>query len=473
VNPSIRPAKSQALSAKIGMSVAATAIGAGIGAWWLWAPTADKARSAGTTGPSAALQTGPVTLVVSGDTAGWIVPCGCTSNQSGGLLRRASFVAGLRRQGSAIAVDAGGAPGGVTAYHRARFEAILDGELLMRIAAHNVGEPEAALGVDYLRKQAGERNVPFISANLRDAAGSLVVEPYRVVEAGGVRVALIGVLRAYGTGPGHSGWRVDDPRDAVLKALADAAGKFDRAVVLAYLRDGDLRELAAALPEVDAVIGGPTGQSLAPERAGRVVLASATNKGKFLITVPLTADGSDPFPGAKVVEMSDRFEDDPLQTANLTAFRKELARRDFEAAETGLARQFGEKLPPEYKVAGSKACADCHAAEFATWSESGHADAWQTLVASGVEADPFCQTCHTTGYGLPDGFQSLARSQTRVAVGCESCHGPSQAHVDRPARRTPFAGRDQCTRCHDHENSPQFVFEAYWSRIEHGREEGN
>jgi hypothetical protein len=470
VNPSFRPAKSPALGAKIGLSVAATAIGAGIGAWWLWTPSSDRTQTAGMTGPSAASQTAPVTLIVSGDTAGWIVPCGCTSNQSGGLLRRASFVAGLRNQGPAIVADAGGAPGGVTSYHRARFEAILDGELLMGIAAHNLGEPEAALGVDYLRKEANERKVPFISANLRDAAGNLVVEPYRVVEAGGVRVALIGVLRAYGAGASHSDWRVDEPREAVLRALTDAAGKFDRAVVLAHLRTPDLRELAAALPEVDAVIGGPTGQSLAPERAGRVLLASATNKGKFLITVPLTADGSDPFPGAKVVELSDQFEDDPVQTANLSAFRKELARRDFEATETGLVGEFRGDLAPGYKVAGSKACADCHPAEFATWSESAHADAWQTLVASGVEVDPSCQMCHTTGYGLPDGFQSLARSQTRVAVGCESCHGPSQAHADRPTRRTPFTARDQCTKCHDHENSPQFVFEAYWSKIEHGRE---
>src|SRR5438105_2896094 len=38
---------------------------------------------------------GPVTLVVSGDTAGWILPCGCTSNQSGGLARRGTFIAQL------------------------------------------------------------------------------------------------------------------------------------------------------------------------------------------------------------------------------------------------------------------------------------------------------------------------------------------------------------------------------------------
>ena len=27
-------------------------------------------------------------IIVSGDTAGWITPCGCASNQSGGLSRR-------------------------------------------------------------------------------------------------------------------------------------------------------------------------------------------------------------------------------------------------------------------------------------------------------------------------------------------------------------------------------------------------
>jgi hypothetical protein len=431
---------------------------------------ADEEHSAGVTRTGALPQAALATLVVSGDTAGWIVPCGCASNQSGGMLRRGTFVAALRKQGPVIVADAGGAAGGVTAYHRARFEAILDGEMLMGIDAHNLGEPEAMLGIEYLHGLAGARKIPFISANLRDASGRLVVEPFRFVEAGGMRVALIGVLRAYGATSGRSDWRVDDPREAVLKALAEAAGKFDRAVVLAHLREADLRDLAAALPEVDAVIGGPTGQSLPPGREGSVLVASATNKGKFLISFPLSPDKSEAFSGAKVIELSARIDDDPAQAKNLTEFRKLLAKRDFEAGETGLAGRFSDNFPSDYKVAGSNACGACHAAEFSTWSASAHAGAWQTLVTDGVEVDPFCQMCHTTGYGLPDGFQSLAASQARVAVGCESCHGPSLAHVTRPTVRTPFPARDQCTRCHDHENSPEFAFSAYWSRIEHGRE---
>ena len=53
--------------------------------------------------------------------------------------------------------------------------------------------------------------------------------------------------------------------------------------MLAYLPEAELRQLAAELPEADLVVGGPTGQSIAPIRVGPTWLASATNKGKFLI----------------------------------------------------------------------------------------------------------------------------------------------------------------------------------------------
>src|SRR5262249_15731618 len=88
----------------------------------------------------------PVALVVSGDTAGWLVPCGCTANQSGGLLRRGTYVRQLKGDHALIVADAGGAPGGTSPYDQLRFEAILNGELAMGIVAHNLGGPEAALG---------------------------------------------------------------------------------------------------------------------------------------------------------------------------------------------------------------------------------------------------------------------------------------------------------------------------------------
>jgi len=55
-------------------------------------------------------------IVVSGDTTGWIVPCGCTANQSGGLLRRGAFLRRLRTEADVLYTDAGGAPAGTSPY---------------------------------------------------------------------------------------------------------------------------------------------------------------------------------------------------------------------------------------------------------------------------------------------------------------------------------------------------------------------
>src|SRR5690349_15500594 len=91
-------------------------------------------------------------LVVSGDTAGWIMPCGCSSGQSGGLARRASYLESLRQTRDVIVADVGGAPGGATLYDVAKFVAIARGEVAMGTIAHNIGGAEAALGAEQLRK---------------------------------------------------------------------------------------------------------------------------------------------------------------------------------------------------------------------------------------------------------------------------------------------------------------------------------
>src|SRR5258708_15298472 len=227
-----------------------------------------------------------LTVLISGDTAAWIVPCGCTANQSGGLPRRGTLLSNLRLKGPVIYVDAGGAPGGTSPYQRVKFEAVLKGELAMDLAAHNLGGPEAALGIDYLRSTARELQVPFVSANLRDSSGDRVAEPVRIVQEGERRVACMGVLsRRYAA----SGLQIDDPREALLQTIAATRGQYDSLVILAYMPEEELQQLATDLPEADAIVGGPTGQSLAPRKVGPTLLASATNKGKFLIQLQAPA----------------------------------------------------------------------------------------------------------------------------------------------------------------------------------------
>jgi 2',3'-cyclic-nucleotide 2'-phosphodiesterase (5'-nucleotidase family) len=222
------------------------------------------------------LAVSPLELVVSGDTDGWITPCGCTANQSGGLLRRGTYLRQQREHATVLYADVGGAPAGVSAYQQTLFESILKGEQQMNICAHNIGGPEAAFGSAYLRHLQSLMRVPLISANLRDADGAEVAPPLVIVAAGGRRIAFVGIVSPRYAQPGI---RILEPLATVRALVAERKSEFDTLIILAYLPDEDLQRFAADLPEADAVIGGPTGQSIPPKVIGPTLLASATRKG--------------------------------------------------------------------------------------------------------------------------------------------------------------------------------------------------
>jgi hypothetical protein len=364
----------------------------------------------------------------------------------------------------------GGAPGGDAEYQRLKFEAILAGEQQMGLAAHNIGAAEAKLGAAYLRDVGRAQGIPFISANVRDEAGLLIAAPLRVVTVGTTRVGLVGVLSPKLAPPNL---RVDDPREAVLAAIAQNQQPYNVLVVLAYLPEPELRELASRLPEADAIVGGPTGQSLPPQQSGPTLLTSATNKGKFVVQLALrhsSAESGRPAArfAAEIVELNEKYADDPAQKQNVEMYLAALRRRDFSAEQAGYTPRLAAGAPADFRVAGSDTCRACHEAEWDTWRRAHHSAAWQSLKDRGYEVDPYCQQCHTTAYGQPGGFVSAGGSPDRVGVGCETCHGPSAAHVKEPKVHTPFTPADQCRRCHDLENSPKFDFDVYWPKIQHG-----
>jgi len=409
-------------------------------------------------------------VVISGDTAGWIVPCGCASNQSGGLPRRGTYVERLREESGRrlIALDAGGAPGGSSPYDRVRFEAILRGEAAMGIMAHNIGAAEAVLGPAELRRVQRDYGVSFLATNASAVDGDLLGNRLCEYEIGGSSVIVLGVL---GEEFATDELQIAPPRQAILSALDDHADATDSVIVLAYLEEDDLRRLAETLPEVDVIVGGPTGQPIPPQYVGPVLLTSATNEGKFLARLDCPGPGPNWRWSGRIVELDGGYGDDPKQLDNLQRFYADLAERDFTPQETS----FVEPLlgnPSDYRVAGTESCRECHEDDCRLWDDSRHARAFESLRTKGAHVDPECQRCHTDGYALPGGFISVRRSAGRAHVGCESCHGPSQAHVDEPEVRTAHYTRakDHCTGCHDRENSPEFELESYWAKIRHGEE---
>jgi hypothetical protein len=433
--------------------------GGAFGYWWWGRDTAENQPSR------------PVAIVASADTGGWIVPCGCAANQSGGMMRRGTFLRDVQKNADILFLDAGGAPGGTSAYQKVKFEAILRGEKVMGIAAHNLGGPEAALGAEYLREVRAKLAVPFVSANLRDSKGELVAEPILFVERGGKRFAITGLLsRKFAV----EGIRIDEPRETFLNFVKPKLGKHDVLVILAYLPEEELRQLAKDLPEAQLVLGGPAAQSIPPHQEGPTLLAGVTNKGKFLLHLE-PSDGKGKRWQGKVVELGPQFADDDQQKDNLKRYLDLLEAKDFHAQETGFDRDGVGHLPADSRVAGNDACVKCHQDDCKQWKDSKHGHAWETLETRGYHVDSYCQKCHTNGYGLPGGFVSRRESlPLRLqGVGCESCHGPSQAHVRDPKQHTGyFHAKDRCATCHDPENSPGFNYDTYWERIRHGKSPG-
>jgi hypothetical protein len=119
--------------------------------------------------------------------------------------------------------------------------------------------------------------------------------------------------------------------------------------------------------------------------------------------------------------------------------------------------------PNDVAYVGSEACRTCHLQAYAWWRNHAHGVAYLTLQQRNKEYNLDCVGCHVTAYQQPGGAtvtHNLAGAL--VHVGCESCHGPGQAHARNPEidllRDTP---ESTCVACHNEQHSDLFDYDAY------------
>jgi hypothetical protein len=164
----------------------------------------------------------------------------------------------------------------------------------------------------------------------------------------------------------------------------------------------------------------------------------------------------------------------------------------------GLAALRGDEGPA---YVGAKKCKMCHLKEFNSWAESKMAKSFE-LLRPGVEAeakrragldpdkdytsDAKCLGCHTTGYGNPGGFVSVATTPDLAGVQCEMCHGPGGTYTkkeymslqNKEYKKTDLVAvglidhitKDHCVGCHN-ADSP-FVGEDYVFDFEARKHQG-
>ena len=131
------------------------------------------------------------------------------------------------------------------------------------------------------------------------------------------------------------------------------------------------------------------------------------------------------------------------------------------------AAGFAGKEPVDTGLAPEpEACGACHSAEYEVWEKTGHAGAWETLVARGEDTRPDCVGCHAVGWD-PEALTYDGKD-----VGCLACHsGDGAAHVVNPAGSAMGPGsREVCASCHRPDHSTMFSVPGYWPRVAHGRE---
>ncbi|RMG40199.1 MAG: hypothetical protein D6725_03755 [Planctomycetota bacterium] len=399
-----------------------------------------------------------LTIAVTGETHGYIEPCGCALNQAGGLGRRHDLIRQIRARGwPVIAADLGGLIRRARQQSRVKFQIMLEGLTEMGYAALQLGPEELHLGPAELlscqanllnsavqaephdagrnaapagSKQAESASVPsetgtapadpgadeplrFLGANIAFFGTPELPEGPRrwlLLKRGGYKVAVVGVFGrslVESTFPGGTG---DDvtilvPEEVLPTVLQEVASrKPDLRVLLSHATLAESRRLARRFPEFDVVFStGGVEDPLAdnPVRVGDTLLCTVGKKGKYVGVVGF-------FPGQQRTLRFELVELDQTRFTETDAMRRLMARYQQLLKELDLVRSEPPiPHPSGGRFVGAEACGRCHTRAYQKWKTSRHAHAYESLKVGrkGQEKkwiprthDPECLCCHVTGW---------------------------------------------------------------------------
>ena len=423
-------------------------------------------------------------LVLSGETHGYLQPCGCTEGQIGGLAHREGFLNYVRneRRWPVLAADMGDLIDGAGAIDLLRYDYLLEALQALDYAALGVGRKDLVLGVDGLFGRALNYEA-YVAANLGStdpAVDEYLPEIFhvRTVERNGVKVALGSVLPPTEDIAKYKATaeRIDAAVPAVLERMAGA----DVKVLMLHLAEDEAVAFAEKHPGFDVVQALTTHEagSTKAHRVGGALVVAPGHMGKEVWALGYfrngTVGGEPPRWRTELMIMNTRFE--PYESGDIGA----IYARFIDRVRTDRLAEKVSRLPAAGGDAyvGAARCGECHTKAYAKWRTSKHAHAYDSLVHAkppGLNANPECLACHTTGWAATSGFVDFETTPHLAGNGCENCHGPGKRHSDDPRNRELAAAlkldrlsvEPTCVKCHDAENSVHFDFAKYWPQVAH------
>jgi len=435
------------------------------------------------------------TLVLTGQTFGYLSPCGCSRPQKGGLERRYNFMETLRKKGWYVtAVDLGDAvsPKGLHKQNLMKYKYTMRALDIMGYGAIGLGEYEFAgqlydLLAEYPLNNPGKAPL-ILSGNLigaqRDQQGKVqrefsreeyfpgadpkkpMVLGWTVIEAAGKLP--IGVIAVIGPDVAEKAEKQDKQfafqnNQAILtSALAEMAkhpSKPSFKVLLYAGKSEQAKEASKVFPQFQVVLcqsedsEPPQFPSLTND--GKSVVIQVGHKGQNIGVLGIYAKGT---------QFDMKYQLVPLGEEYLTPEGEEaeknhkilqlLEQYTQEGKDQNLLALYAAKKvahpamlqKPDAKLSyvGSEKCAQCHAAEYKVWKEAKHSHAYEALekYAKRPKNQQFngeCLQCHTTGFDYAGGYVDEKTTPTLKNNGCENCHGPGSAHSAKPDDKSLYA----------------------------------
>ncbi|MCZ6690082.1 MAG: hypothetical protein O7H41_10795, partial [Planctomycetota bacterium] len=230
-----------------------------------------------------------LSIIYSSDLLAEFDPCDCTEGKLGGLARRASFVAGVRKEGvPTLLLDAGGIffqstdlPEHMRRQLSLKADSIARAYDQMGYDVVNVGDTDLALGLGRLLQLGEGSDFSVLSSNLapsKEEGG--VLPPYMIRKVGRLDVGVFGLVGGEGLADSLA---ARDPVETARKLVKRLRGEVDVLIALTYQGLSKDIELAREVEGIDIIIGGRTGASLAEPRIekGTIILQTGL-KGGFI-----------------------------------------------------------------------------------------------------------------------------------------------------------------------------------------------
>jgi len=400
----------------------------------------------------------------------------------GGLARRATYLEQLRRERkNIILVDTGdllySRPPAPTP--NAKKIGDLKADLyvktynLMGYDAFTPGELDFSFGVEPLVKMSKQAKFPFLVANLLDRKSNQpVFKSFLIKEVQGVKVGLLGLLspRHPPGGPPEEKEKfyLADPIEAAKNLIPKMRKRCQVIAVLGHMDLDEQEMLIKAVPGIHFLLSGHAlHYQLTPLRIHNSQIFMAGSRGENLGQGDFFMEGKNLHSRYQLVALTGKYADHTQIQELLDQYKNNLQRLLQSSLQAGPPRGPRRIAPPGASLpsmtyVGESACLSCHPQQHASWRETAHAKAYQTLVQKNRSADPTCLACHTTGFAQPQKGPHIRLEN----VQCEACHGPGDGH---PNTRQSLlrVSEGQCLACHNATNSPDFHYDLYLQKVRH------